>query len=139
MFLNLFIMAAIISVPPVLPLKARLSPTPLPQNTAPKIAVMNDWSDNIFTSLRFSVEKETIVVSVSMANIVFMQKRHPNIQRAKSINIVFIIKYDTCTGIPVPQNIIEDTPGMPPVVMLLGNKKIVQPIQYSIIPKAIMT
>jgi hypothetical protein len=38
-------------------------------------------------------------------------------------------KYVHCTGIPIPQKIIDEIPGTPPVVISLGNRKIVHPIQ----------
>jgi len=44
MSLYLLMMAAIMSVPPVLPLDEKATPIPPPQNEAPMTHAMNGWS-----------------------------------------------------------------------------------------------
>ena len=63
----LLTMAATMSVPPVDPLLASPSPTPLPQKMAPMMLAMNGWSDSRCVSARLWRAKAVSEVSTTTA------------------------------------------------------------------------
>ena len=93
----LFTIAAMISVPPVLPLADSPSPTPVPQKAAPMTLAMNGWLWSNATPRRFCVASDVRNVRTKMAKIVLMQNLSPKMRRANIIKIALMMKYETST------------------------------------------
>ena len=132
----LLIIAAMISVPPVLPFAENATPIPPPQKDAPSTHAMKGWSliSEPFTKCwKIGVAN----VSTPTANIVFRQNFSPKIFNARRSRLKLIIRYVYCTGKPVAQYTTEAMPGTAPEGKLFGNKNTVHPMAYIIIPNAI--
>ena len=100
----LLITAAMMSVPPVLPLLEKAMPMPLPQKEAPMTQAMKGWSCRRTTpSVSFWI-MERKKVRVNTAKIVFTLNFHPNTRRASNRSRKLMAKYVYWTGNPV-QNI----------------------------------
>ena len=138
MSLYLLMIAAIISVPPVLPLEEKAMPMPPPQKDAPMTHAMKGWSCRRTTpSVSFWI-MERKKVRVNTAKIVFTLNFHPNTRRASNRSRKLMAKYVYWTGNPVAKYTMDAMPGTPPVVISLGSRKTVQPIPYKTIPRAII-
>ena len=134
----LLITAAMMSVPPVLPLLEKAMPMPLPQKEAPMTQAMKGWSCRRTTpSVSFWI-MERKKVRVNTAKIVFTLNFHPNTRRASNRSRKLMAKYVYWTGNPVAKYTMDAMPGTPPVVISLGSRKTVQPIPYKTIPRAII-
>ena len=74
--------AAIISVPPVLPFEEKAIPIPLPQKEAPSTHAINGWSCNkCISAVNFWISDRK-KVSVNTAKIVLILNLKPNIFKA---------------------------------------------------------
>ena len=94
-FLYLFTIAAMISVPPVEPPAIKQQPNPAPSKIAPIRHAINNSSPTNFGLLKNSCVRYTnhsIIVSVSTANIVLIQNFHPNSFTANTKSAILIIR-----------------------------------------------
>ena len=105
--LYLCMIAAIISVPPVLPLQLNTIPRPAPHMTAPIIQAMKSCPgpsisggvlSGPFTSIWKNHKKN---VSPKMANVVLILNLGPSILMANVIKTALMMKYDHWIGNPV--------------------------------------
>lgn len=124
----LLTIAAMMSVPPVEPFEARPSPTPEPQNTAPMMEAMKG----------LVVQQMTMIVGIGISS---GQRQHQ--YRIDGLHTEFPAEYpqgyQKQYGIdaeirPLHRDsdatkTTDDTPGTPPVVILLGSRKTFHPIQ----------
>ena len=97
----LLMMAAMISVPPVLPLEEKAMPMPPPQRDAPMTHAMKGWScSNTTPSASFCITDRKNV-SVNTANTVLILNFHPKIRIESNSRTKLMLKYVYCTGKPV--------------------------------------
>ena len=124
----LLMMAAMTSVPPVLPLAQNATPIPPPQNDAPMTHAMKGWSRRRETPDASCWITDRKKVRVNTPKIVLIQNFNPNNLSASNNKKKLMLKYVYCTGNPVAQYTIDAIPGTPPVVMSLGSRKTVHPM-----------
>ena len=103
MSLYLLMMAAIMSVPPVLPLDEKATPIPPPQNEAPMTHAMNGWSWSRLIPVAIFWITDKKKVKVNTPKIVLIQNFNPNNLRASKSKKKLMAKYVYCTGKPVAQ------------------------------------
>ena len=103
-FLYLFTIAAIISVPPVEPPAIKQQPNPAPSKIAPIRHAINNSSPTNFGLPKYSCVRCTnhsMKESVSTAKMVFMQNFQPNSFTAITRSAILIIRYVFWTSKPL--------------------------------------
>ena len=140
MFLYLFTIAPIISVPPVLPFAEKTSPSPAPQRRAPIMIAINGWSCRIGFPFSSHSKNEREAERENTPNMVFIRNLKPNILSAASSKTTLITKYETDTGMapPVAKNISAQIPLTPPVTISFDMINALNPKPYNKVPNRII-